>query len=485
MYSFSPSGRQALGQRLVEVDGAPAVLGQPQGQQEILGDAFGGKPADGLERLDAHHRRGAGAHGDAPGVAGRLDMVEEEALLVRIGAGDAEIVLDRIRVEEMLRRLHQAGLAVVEQGQAAADEVLVRHEIGVEHGDEVRRVAVGRAQFQRMVEVAGLGMGIVGPGDVVDAVVEAGFRQPGAAAVVEHEDAGRAEQQRFRPDDGALEDGAVLVIGGDIDIHRRRRPRPPPLRIVVGLLAPVLGARQDQEGAAGGYDGHGFQDGEAIGDDDADAAVEGRQGGGEAPPHVAGRQHHRQQHERRAHARVVAVEERQEQQRQADDHHRRRQARHIGAERDHRYRPIWLASRCTVEIGPVVKMALPVRPTAQLSSGSAAKLGHAQRDVVMLEMIGAGADREIVVERAGARSGQADHRGVEHAAVVEQAEARRRADLQAVVQPLGDAGGDDDGRAIDQPHQILAAANEIAAIDQEIPHGAGRRWRSASPRSAC
>lgn len=68
-----------------------ALFLQAQGDQEILGDAVGREAADRFQGGPAHHRRSAAAKGNAPSIARRLDVIEEEALLVGIGLVEAEI----------------------------------------------------------------------------------------------------------------------------------------------------------------------------------------------------------------------------------------------------------------------------------------------------------------------------------------------------------------------------------------------------------
>jgi len=83
-------------------------------------------------------------------------VIEEEALFVGIGAAETEIVLDRVRIEEVLRRLHEADLGIVEERQSPGDEIGMRNEIGIEHRDEVRRRGIAAENAERVIDVAGL-----------------------------------------------------------------------------------------------------------------------------------------------------------------------------------------------------------------------------------------------------------------------------------------------------------------------------------------
>ena len=115
-----------------------------------------------------HQKRGADAEGAAPGVLGRLKHVEEDALIVDPASACRQIVLDRIGVEEELRRLDHAGALIAEEPDGAAQDVRLHGEIRIENEDK-RRVGEACRICKRIVEIAGLGAVIVRPRDVVGA----------------------------------------------------------------------------------------------------------------------------------------------------------------------------------------------------------------------------------------------------------------------------------------------------------------------------
>ena len=79
-----------------------------------------------------------------------------------------------------------------------------------------------RHMRQRMVDVAGLGVAVVGPRQVAAAEPLGEILQPGAAAVVQHPDAKIRIVRSRRADDGALEDRLLLVVGADEHVDERR-----------------------------------------------------------------------------------------------------------------------------------------------------------------------------------------------------------------------------------------------------------------------
>ena len=47
--------------------------------------------------------------------------------------------------------------------------------------------------------------------------------------------------------------------------------------------------------------------------------------------------------------------------------------------------------------------------------------------------------------------------------------------MQAIVDPLADAGGDDSARAVKQAHEVLAAHDGLAGRGEHLPDGRGNR----------
>ncbi|MDT4816274.1 hypothetical protein FQZ97_493200 [compost metagenome] len=215
-----PFGGQSHAEPLVEPARDIAVRQQPVGEVDVFGHGAGREAADLFDQVAPHHERGADAERGAPRILGRLHHVEERALLVDPALGGAQVVLDRIGVVVELGCLHHAHARVVEQADGAQQDVAVGREVGVEHQD-VRRAAGFGAVAQAVVEVAGLGVGIVRAGHVVRADAAAEFSQPVAARVVEHPDAKIGIVDRQRRDDGLFQDVQSFVVGGDEDVHAR------------------------------------------------------------------------------------------------------------------------------------------------------------------------------------------------------------------------------------------------------------------------
>ncbi len=185
---------------------------------EVLGDRLGGDAADLEQRLAANQRRGAAPVGGAVAVLAGTDDAVEERLLV---AAD-HVVLDRVVVEEVVRALHQRHALVVEVTDHRVERVGHRHVVGVEHQHQLSVCAP-----QRRVDVARLGVGAVGPGQVAGAChlrqllhlrPPAVVEQPGRVRIGEGAAAGQGRRDHL----------GRLVIGADVDVDRvsRRRRRP-------------------------------------------------------------------------------------------------------------------------------------------------------------------------------------------------------------------------------------------------------------------
>lgn len=104
------------------------------------------------------------------------DDAVEERLLV---AAD-DVVLDRVVVEEVVRALHQCDPLVVEVADHRVERVGHRHVVGVEHEDQF---AAGAGEGG--VDVAGLGVGVVGSNQVAGACHLGQLLHLRPAAVVE------------------------------------------------------------------------------------------------------------------------------------------------------------------------------------------------------------------------------------------------------------------------------------------------------------
>ena len=145
-------GRSTLDEHLVVVPRLPTLRVHRDGGVEVLGDGVGEHSPDRFERAPAHDgRRAAPEHRVVPVLARRDDAVEERlfvALVLR--------VLDRVAVGEVVRRLDERDLLVVEVADGRVEDVRERDVVGVEHEDQL---TVGHSE--RVVDVAGLGVRVV------------------------------------------------------------------------------------------------------------------------------------------------------------------------------------------------------------------------------------------------------------------------------------------------------------------------------------
>ncbi|MNO28061.1 hypothetical protein D3C76_179470 [compost metagenome] len=135
---------------------------QAQGGVGIFGHGLDSKTTDAFQRSAAQHGTRAAEKRRVPHIVAVLDQAVEQLPFVGAAAERAEVALERVRREEMVRCLHQRQFSVLEEpAHGQLQEGAHRHMVAVEDGDQL---AVGDAQ--RMVEVAGLGMLAVGPHDI-------------------------------------------------------------------------------------------------------------------------------------------------------------------------------------------------------------------------------------------------------------------------------------------------------------------------------
>ena len=202
------------------------------------------KPLASLQRVAAEHRGRAAEERGVPFVEPALDDAVEHLVLGRHALEGAKIALERVRVDEEVRRLDEEELLVIgEVTDGPLQKVPGRRVVGIEHRHQFS-ARMGKA----VVEVAGLGVKVARAGEIVDAHVGAELGQllaaaPGGnrfldllraallvgAAVIEEPDGhamsrivdrlGRGERRR--------QQARVLVVGGneDVDGRERRRPR--------------------------------------------------------------------------------------------------------------------------------------------------------------------------------------------------------------------------------------------------------------------
>ena len=288
-------GLEAGDQRPVDIGAGPSAGVQLEGGLAILRDRDAREPADRVEGAPPEERGRAAEERAVPLVeAGLRDPVEHLVLGRHPGEGP-QVPLDRVRVDEDVRGLHQEQLRVAgEQAHGLPQERPERRVVGVEHQNEV-----GAGLGQAVVEVAGLGVRVARPGQVADA-------QPGA----ERLQRGAAGPRRAGP--GGVRVGAFLVraavvqqpdggaAGRVVEVARRRQREAQDLGgFVVGRNEDVDGGKvrlgQDRRGAAGQRrdvddqadreDQHAveFRQRQHDAEPEADGIVEGRQRAGHPP----------------------------------------------------------------------------------------------------------------------------------------------------------------------------------------------------------
>jgi hypothetical protein len=316
-----PFWREANRQFFVQIYGRVAAFPETNREQEVFGNGIGGKTADLPQRGETNDGGGAAAEGQMPGVLGGHDDVEEEALLVRKDLGNGQVALDRIGIEEVLRRLHDAYGRVLEQAERARDEIGKGDEIRIEYGNEVRRRWQRSQMLDGVIDVAGLGMGIVGTGEVVTASLGAEIGEPVAPAVVEHPNPEIRIVHTHGADDGALQDGPVFVVGADQDVDERPRlQKPRHVGVDGGRSRGAARQHQPGDGSANPRQEFGTQEGGAK------QPIGGAELGQrrEPPKQIVPGHDQGDRDERRANERVFAVGPWEQRAEQASRHQRRR-----------------------------------------------------------------------------------------------------------------------------------------------------------------
>lgn len=177
-----------------------------------------GIPPYRIDRAPAHDRTRAAAEAYVPSVSARRHLVEEQPLFVRPNPLDAQIRLDRILIEEVLRRLHDADARLAKERHRTAQKLPIGHEVRIEDRDEL---AVGN--LQAMIQIAGLSVQIVRPRDIDGALFSAVFLEPGPPLVVKNVNLELVIGiiERERSDDAPFKHVDRLVIGWNKDIDGR------------------------------------------------------------------------------------------------------------------------------------------------------------------------------------------------------------------------------------------------------------------------
>ena len=158
---------EALHQGLAVVAGLPAAAVQLDRRVEVLGDGLGGDAADLDERVAPDDRGGPAPEDAVVAVLAGQDDLEEHALVVTPGLE----VLERVVIAEVVGGLDHRHLGVVEIAHRGVEDVGLGHVVGIEHEEQL-----GVDHAEGMIDVAGLGVTVVGSGDVAGPVCSASAR---------------------------------------------------------------------------------------------------------------------------------------------------------------------------------------------------------------------------------------------------------------------------------------------------------------------
>jgi hypothetical protein len=213
--------RQAHAQHLVEEDRTITMLAELESRQHVLGDRLGRHAAGCDESFDPEHRRSAAAERRAPSVLAGEQRVEEEALLVRPMSRNQQIALDRVRIEEMLRRLDDADVALTEEAERAIENCAVGDKVRIEQQNECRPPARAQRMLQAVIDIARLSVCAVDSLYIMGAKLFSEVSHPFARAVVKHPDAQIQVIDCLSADNRSLQHLVGLVKGGNENVDRR------------------------------------------------------------------------------------------------------------------------------------------------------------------------------------------------------------------------------------------------------------------------
>ena len=311
-------GCQTGGLRQIEIRRLPPLAVHLEGGVRVFGHRFHGNAAHILQRGSAQHRAGAAEKRGVPEIVAVLQQAVEQLTLVRHLAEGAQVALERIWREEVVRRLHHRQLRVLDHPAHRHLQERARGDVvAIEDGDEF---ALGLGHGP--VEVAGLGVLGVGSGDVRHPHLVTELLELGTPAVIEHIDPQLVARpvHGHRRENRRPHDAQGFVVGGDVDVdggplidllgqrHRLALQRPQHLKIA---------QKQHDEGIHfGGHQTHREKGVDAVAMRHAPA-----QRFGQAPVHVAGADQDRQRdHHQRRQAPVHAVYPQGEDQRDGSHH---------------------------------------------------------------------------------------------------------------------------------------------------------------------
>ena len=149
---------------------------------EVLGHRRGEYATHIGERSPPNHRGGPTPEHRVLSILVRCDHIIEKALFMAPGSA----VLDRVSVREVVGRLHQRNSRVGKVPKRRVQDPRQRNVVRVEHQDEL---AIRHPEC--VVDVAGLGVFVIGPSEIDRAVLLSQLAHLVAPTVVEQEGAMR------------------------------------------------------------------------------------------------------------------------------------------------------------------------------------------------------------------------------------------------------------------------------------------------------
>jgi hypothetical protein len=183
----------------------------PDGRLDVLSHAVGADAAHRAQRFDPQDGACAAPERRRPPVLGRGDDAVEDGLFVEDPTVALTLMLERLEVVEVLRRLHEGELRILEVRQQRGQEPAGGDVVRVEHGDQID-VEVR----QSVVEITGLRVGVVRTRQVAGAERLREFADVLAVAVVQDPRL-MSWLERDGRGDGREQDLAWFVVGRDQD----------------------------------------------------------------------------------------------------------------------------------------------------------------------------------------------------------------------------------------------------------------------------
>src|SRR5882757_520482 len=172
---------QATRQHAAQICGRVSFSMQFERSVRIFSHGFHSDAPDLFQGGAPQHRTRAAEECGIPQIIAVLDQSVEQVALIRYLSKRAEVALEWIRREEVMRSLHQGALRIAcEPSHRRGQKAAYRDVIAIENCD---KFALGNAE--RVIEVARLGVGVVGTDDVLGTALGSELAKPQMIAIVE------------------------------------------------------------------------------------------------------------------------------------------------------------------------------------------------------------------------------------------------------------------------------------------------------------